>query len=152
VRYRSFESWVHLNQLAEKWLAEEADPRVHGTVKEVVSERFERERPTLNPLPDRRYDTAYFEHRKVAWDSYIEVRGNRYSVPSDLVNQQVAIRISLDDLLKVYHAGKLVASHHLQAAQEGWVTVPEHHAKLWDEALQVEQRPLDIYQEVAQWS
>ena len=28
VRYRAFESWAHLNQLAEQWLREEADPRV----------------------------------------------------------------------------------------------------------------------------
>ena len=41
VRYRCFESWEHLNQLAEQWLKEEADLRVQGTVKEVVAERFE---------------------------------------------------------------------------------------------------------------
>lgn len=35
VRYRAFDSWAHLNQLFEQWLREEADPRVHGTVKEV---------------------------------------------------------------------------------------------------------------------
>jgi transposase len=51
VRYRFFESWAHLNQLAEQWLAEEADPRVHGTVKEVVAERFAREVPFLGPCP-----------------------------------------------------------------------------------------------------
>src|SRR5436309_8369873 len=43
VRYRAFESLAHLNALAEHWLREEADQRVHGTVKEVVSERFARE-------------------------------------------------------------------------------------------------------------
>jgi hypothetical protein len=32
VRYRAFESWAHLNQVAEQWLREEADQRVHGTV------------------------------------------------------------------------------------------------------------------------
>ena len=30
VRYRAFDSWAHLNQLAEQWLREEADPRVHA--------------------------------------------------------------------------------------------------------------------------
>lgn len=152
VRYRSFESWAHLNQLAEKWLAEEADPRMHGTVKEVVAVRFERERPTLMPLPQQRYNTAYIELRQVAWDSYIEVRGNRYSVPANLVGQQVTIQIDLDRLIKVFHAETLVATHRLQAAQDGWVTVPEHHAALWRETLQVEQRPLATYQEVIQWS
>ena len=42
VRYRRFASWAHLNQLAEQWLAEEADQRRQGTVKEIVRERFQR--------------------------------------------------------------------------------------------------------------
>ncbi len=152
VRYRSFESWAHLNQQAEQWLAEEADLRVHGTVKEVVAERFARERPTLKPLPNRRYDTAYIELRRVAWDSYIEVYGNRYSVPANLVNQQVTVHIGLGGMIKVFHAELLVATHRMQDVEDGWVTVPEHHAPLWQEALQVEHRPLAVYEEVAQWS
>jgi len=152
VRYRAFESWAHLNQLAEQWLAQEADPRVHGTVHEVVSERFKREAPTLGPLPTRRYDTSYRETRQVSWDSYIDVRGNRYSVPAELVGQTVIVRIGLDDLLRVYYNEALLANHTLQPAQQGWVTVPEHHAQLWQATLKVQQRPLDVYAEVAQWS
>jgi len=161
-RYRSFESWAHMNQLAEKWLAEEADLRVHGTHKEVVLERFERERPLLGPLPAQRYDTSYRETRIVAWDSYIDVNGNRYSVPDELVGQVVVVRISLDGLLRVYPTGGevdqvgLAASHQLRAARDGWVTVPEHHARLWQEtanagSLQVERRSLKVYEEAASW-
>jgi transposase len=158
VRYRSFESWAHLNQLAEKWLAEEADPRVHGTVKEVVAERFERERPFLSHLPQKRYDTCYREFRQVAWDSYIDVCGNRYSVPVQHAGATVEIHIGLDGSLRVYDPldptpAKLpVASHILRSAQEGWVTVPEHHAALWDSTLQVEQRPLTVYEEAMRWN
>jgi hypothetical protein len=54
--------------------------------------------------------------------------------------------------LRVYGGESLVAQHRLQPADQGWVTVPEHHTALWQEALQVEQRPLNIYQEAAQWS
>lgn len=152
VRYRSFESWAHLNQLAEQWLIEEADQRVHGTVHEVVAERFKREAPALGPLPVSRYDTSYRETRQVSWDSYIDIRGNRYSVPAELVGQTVIVRIGLDSLLRVYHHDVLVASHTLQIAQQGWVTVPEHHARLWQTTLKVHQRPLAVYEEVAQWS
>lgn len=152
VRYRSFESWAHLNQLAEQWLAEEADPRLHGTVHEVVAERFKREAPALGPLPASRYDTSYRETRQVSWDSYIDVRGNRYSVPSELVGQSVVVRLGLDDLLRVYDHDVLVASHTLQRAHQGWVTVPEHHAQLWQATLKVQPRPLNVYEEVAQWS
>ena len=149
VRYRAFDSWAHLNQLTEQWLHEEADPRVHGTVHEVVAERFRREQPALAPLPAQRYDTAYYEHRQVSWDSYIEVRGNRYSVPAALVGTTVAVRIGLDDTLRVYAADQLVATHRLQPRQAGWVRVAEHHQALWQAVEPVEQRSLQVYEEVA---
>lgn len=158
VRYRSFTSWAHLNQQAEQWLAEEADRRMHGTVKEIVSERFERERPTLGPLPKQRYDTSYHETRQVAWDCYIDVRGNRYSIPSPYAGKWVDIRIGLDDSLRIYdpqdvNVNKLpVAVHTLRDARLGWVTVPEHHTALWKKTMQVEQRSLAIYEEVSQWN
>jgi transposase len=152
VRYREFESWEHLNQLAELWLREVADPRFHGTVKEVVAERFAREAPALRALPARRYDTAYRETRLVSWDGYVDVGGNRYSVPDTLVKRSVTIRIDFDGVLSVYDGETLVTSHRLRPAHEGWVTVPEHHARIWSETLGVEQRPLAVYEEVGRWS
>lgn len=148
VRYRSFESWAHLNQQAEQWLRDEADLRLHGTVKEVVAQRFGREAPALHALPVVRYDTAYHERRQVAWDGYIDVRGNRYSVPSALNGQTVTVRIGLEGTLRVYADTTLVAQHALQGAQQGWVTVPEHHRPLWQATLKVEQRSLAVYEAV----
>jgi transposase len=149
VRYRSFESWEHLNQLAEQWLREEADLRVQGTVKEVVAERFERERPHLHSLPTLRYDTSYFEYRQAAWDGYIDVRGNRYSVPAGLAGQRVAVRIGLDGLLRILQADQVVAKHELKSRQEGWSTLREHQSEMWKATLpQVEQRSLAVYEEV----
>lgn len=148
VRYNAFESWAHLNQLGEQWLGEVADQRVHGTVQEVVIDRFEREAPHLKPLPAVRYDTSYYETRQVSWDSYIEVAGNRYSVPSQWAGQTIAIRIGLDEVVRIYSGEELVAQHHLQSRQAGWVTVPDHHHQLWQAALQVQQRPLTAYEAV----
>jgi transposase len=147
VRYRAFESWAHLNQLAEHWLAQEADQRLQGTVKEVVAERFTQERSVLQPLPAVRYDTAYQERRQVAWDGYIDVRGNRYSVPSPLAGQTVTVQVGLDGTLRVY-AGDGLVQHVLQAPARRWVSVPDHHRQLWQSTLQVEQRPLAAYEAV----
>ena len=152
VRYRAFESWAHLNQVAEQWLREEADQRVHGTVHEVVAERFAREAPVLRPLPARRYDTAYWERRQVGWDAYVEVRGNRYSVPAELAGHLVTVRLSLEGQLGVYDGDQLVAQHVLQPADRGWVTVPGHHAALWARTLDVERRPLAVYEEAGTWN
>jgi transposase len=153
-RYRQFESLAHLNQLAEQWLKEEADPRLHGTVKEVVAERFAREAPYLKPLPALRFDTSYQERRGVSWDGYVDVRGNRYSVPDKLCGAEVAVHIGLDGVLKVYDgAGELVARHLLKPVAEGWGCEPAHHRRLWEQALPtVERRSLEVYEEVARWS
>lgn len=150
LRYRRFESLAQMNQLALHWLATEADPRFHGTVREVVAKRFEREAPHLGPLPARRYDTAYLETRAVHWDGYIDVRGNRYSVPDEFCGSTVTVRISLDDQISVYAGEVKVAEHRLRPQHGGWVTVPAHHARLWHEALSVERRDLAVYEEVAQ--
>lgn len=152
VRYRAFESWAHLNQLLEDWLLREADQRCHGTLKEVVAERFAGEQPALQALPAQPYDSSYRETRRVSWDCYVEVRGNRYSVPAALAGQVVVVRIGLDDTLRVEQDGCLVTTHRLRSAADGWVTVPEHHASLWQETLRVEQRSLAVYEEVVQWS
>jgi len=148
VRYRSFDSLTHMNELAHMWLAEEADMRMHGTVKEVVKERFTREAPLLNPLPVVRYDTSYQEHRLVHWDGYIDVKGNRYSVPASLCGKIVIIRITLDGELFIYDNQILVARHLIRPARNGWVTDNAHHRDLWSNTLTVERRDLSVYEEV----
>lgn len=153
VRYRRFESFAHLNQQLEAWLKTEADSRVHGTVKEVVIERFAREAPHLKALPRVAFDTSYRETRVVAFDGYVEVRGNRYSVPDRLCGETVACRLTLDDRLTVFDArDRVVAEHGLVPAATGWVTVPDHHQRLWDDTLKVERRDLSVYAEVASWN
>lgn len=151
VRYRAFESWTHLNQTAEIWLGE-VDQRVHGTTQEVVAERFALEATRLQPLPSVRYECAYHEQRHVSWDGYIEVRGRRYSVPHELAGQFVRLRLGLDGTLAVYDGEQVVAQHCLAAEGSGWVTVPEHHAGLWQRTLGVERRDLTVYEEASAWS
>lgn len=152
VRFREFESLAHINALAQKWLEEEADQRVHGTLKEVVTERFEREAAFLSPLPALRFDTSYFEQRMVHWDGYVEVRGNRYSAPAHLCGKSVEVRIGLEGAIRIYSEGGLVAEHRMRLARAGWATVPEHHLPLWQKALSVERRDLSIYEEVGRCS
>ncbi len=148
VRYRRFDSFTHVNQQLEQWIADVADKRELRQFKETPEQRFALEQEHLQPLPDTDFDTSYFDIRHVSRDSYIEVGGNRYSVPEALCGQPVSIRISLDDELRIYSNEKLVASHRLCSASSGWQTVPEHHAPLWQQVSQVEHRPLSAYEEL----
>jgi transposase len=148
VRYRSFDSFAHINQLALRWLVEEADRRVHGTLKEVVAERFAREAGQLGPLPSTRYDTSYRLNRLANWDGYIDVRGNRYSVPAEICGRMVTARLGLDGRLSIFAEDRMIAQHRLRSAAEGWVTTPAHHADLWREVYHVQRRDLSVYEEV----
>lgn len=80
------------------------------------------------------------------------MRGNRYSVPAALAGRRVSVRLSLDEVLSVFEGETCVARHALVPATAGWVTVPEHHAALWASTMEVEHRPLSVYEEVSTWS
>jgi len=90
----------------------------------------------------------------VGWDGYIDVRGNRYSVPDKLCGAEVVVHIGLDGVLKVYdRAGQLVARHLLKPVVQGWSDEPGHHRALWQQTLPaVDRRPLEVYEEVARCS
>ena len=151
-RYRHFESLEHLNQQLGDWLTKVADERIHDTVKEKVADRFLSEQPHLGELPSVRYDTSYREIRRVPVDAYINVRSNRYSVPSSLVGQQVSIRIGLDRQLLIYGPGDaLVARLLLDEGKNQWRLDPTHHRALYDD-VKVETRDLSRYEEVMTWS
>ncbi len=148
-RYRQFESITHLNQQLEQWLREVADQRIHGTVQEQVADRFSREKLALQPLPRNRFDTSYFETRKVPVDCYIDVLNNRYSVPSEQVHKTVRIRIGLDRQLRIYNtADEQIATHLLRDGKNEWSCDREHHQPLY-QAVHVETRDLSQYEEMA---
>jgi len=155
-RYRAFDSLAHLNRCLEQWLQEVADQRAHGTHGEVVIERFRRdEAPALQPLPRLRADTAYRFQRVAGWDGYVDVTGNRYSVPDAYCGRGVHCRQTLDGQLLIYSGAEardprseLIARHVLTDARAGWQRQPEHHQRLWREALNVEVRDLGAYEEV----
>ncbi len=151
-RYRHFESLAHINQQLEQWLLEVADPRIHGTLKVAVSERFQKEQPYLHSLPPVRFDTSYRETRRVALDAFIDVQGNRYSVPAHLCGERVVIHRTLDGGLKVFDTQEqLVAEHQLRPQTEGWSVIPEHHSRLWQD-VGVQTRDLNIYEEAGSWN
>ncbi|HBE2669006.1 TPA: transposase, partial [Escherichia coli] len=70
VRYRRFDSFTHVNQQLEQWIADVADKRELRQFKETPEQRFSLEQEHLQPLPDTDFDTSYFDIRHVSWDSY----------------------------------------------------------------------------------
>lgn len=59
------------------------------------------------------------------------------------------MRIGLKGTLRVFYGDELVATHILRPLSKGWVTVPAYHENLWATTLNVQRRPLYVYEEVS---
>jgi len=124
---RRFCSWEELNGWLERWSAEIADLRVHGTTHERPLDRFAREQLTpLGSRPPYRYERVRL--RRVANDALVAVGAARYSVPVEYVGQIVSVQESAEHF-EFFHQDQLVA-HHPKAARHSVVMAPAHYAGL----------------------
>lgn len=128
---RDFESFGAMEAHLVKWMAE-ADARVHGTTHERPLDRFEREeKAALRPLPARVLPRRQQRlKRKVANDALVDVDTVRYSVPHRLVRESVEVQVGEAEV-RLFHAGKLVATHARGKEPHGRVVDPAHWEGLW---------------------
>jgi hypothetical protein len=111
-----------LNERAWVWLASRVHVRMHRGIGAVPADRFAVEAPMLQPLPHRRFDTAYVEARRVhVAIPEIEWRGVRYSVPVRCLGQRVEVRQEVDSkTIEVRWAAEVVATHTISDSGEVW--------------------------------
>ena len=154
VRYRSFESWAHLNQLAEHWLAEEADRRVQGTVKGSGGRAVRAANIRCSRLCQRSATTRLtWSTAKWAGMAISMCVATATACPSSWSARLVVVRISLEDELRSL------------SCATSWLPGTACRAASWAGSpplsimppcgrarLNVEQRPLETYEEVSQWS
>jgi transposase len=132
-----FPSWPALEAHLEWWNREIADRRCHGTTGEPPLLRFEREESAaLMPLAARPSFLAEWEgQRIVAKDCCLQVEGNWYSAPQELIGQRLTVQIR-DQTLLLRHRGRLVAEHRRQPANHRRREVIRGH---WQGLLPAEQ-------------
>jgi hypothetical protein len=112
-----FPSWSAMEAHLEWWNRQIADRRCHGTTGERPLLRFEREEAAaLMPLAGRPSFLAEWEgQRIVATDCCVQVEGNWYSAPQELIGQRLTVQIR-DQRLLLRHRGRIVAEHRRQQA------------------------------------
>lgn len=71
-------------------------------------ERFDQ--PALRPLPSEAFEVATWSQATVAPDYHVEVGKHWYSVPYQLVREEVELRLTATTL-EVFHRNRRVASH-----------------------------------------
>ena len=113
------------NQLTD-WMINRANQRVHGTTRKVPWKQLvEKERATLQRLPEEEF--ALFERciRKVSMNCHIHFDNNYYSVPFALVGKEVTVRFT-PGLVRIVASGEQVALHARSTGMGEYITVPSH--------------------------
>lgn len=74
-------------------------------------ELFERvDRPALMPLPTDHFEPAEWKKARVHEDYHVDIHRHWYSVPFELIGQEVEVRLTAT-MVEVYRHGRRVASH-----------------------------------------
>jgi transposase len=124
---RHFRTKEHLNEVAAWWMANRADVRTHGTVRERPIDRFVVEAEHLLPLPLHPYDTAEVGYRVVSIEAHVVWDVTPYSVPPEHVLEVVVVRVTEQEVFIYDSAIREIARH--QRAPRGQrepVTNPDH--------------------------
>lgn len=112
-----------------QWINTIASQRVHGTTKEKVCDRFDRERPHLSSLPHQPYDISEKVYRQVYKDCQISFGGNRYVVPHEHVGQKVLLKIR-DGLLRIFSDDQMIAVYRIPPEKGQTLADPRFYERL----------------------
>ena len=126
LRNRNFFSLYEFKQ-AVKELLEEANNRPFQKREGSRRSLFETiEKAHLKPLPLEPYEFAVWNHAKVNIDYHVEFEKNYYSVPYQLVKQEIMVRATANTV-EIFHKNKRIASHVRQNGKKYcYSTLPDH--------------------------
>lgn len=110
---RTFRSLEHLNEVTRWWLANVADVREHRTTGKRPVDAHAEEIPHLLSLPTHHYDTAKVVYRPVSAEGFVDYRMNHYSVPWQLTDQLLPLRVTEDRLMIYDQHLNLIVDHPL---------------------------------------
>lgn len=111
------------------WLRTVADIRIHGTTREKVTHRFEKERPFLSLLPLNDYDISEKYIRKVHKDCQLSFNGNRYVVPHEYADKTVLLKI-IDGEIRIFYDDNLIATYPIPEDKGQTLGHPEFYQRL----------------------
>jgi hypothetical protein len=131
----TFNSLSQANSDLWYWLKEVAAKRVHGTTREVVEVRFEREKSVLGHLPSQPYDTREKVIRKVYRDCQVSYGGNRYVVPHRWVGKKLLL-CSDGKQLTIYHNAETIVTYPLASGRGELIQNPSFYKALKEDLKQ----------------
>jgi transposase len=126
----AYESFSQVAEACDRW-CDQVNARVHKETAARPADRLTLERPRLHRLPEDPHTAALGESRLVGDDQTVRFGGTRYSVPRQLVREQVWCRI-VGEELAVYarhdgHGGIREAWRHRVSTPGNPVILDEHY-------------------------
>jgi transposase len=125
LRHRGFFSLADFNAAIRELLDDLNDRtmRSWGTSRRALFEQLDQ--PALVTLPATPYEYAEWKRCRVGLDYHVEIGKHYYSVPYQLIRQEVEARITAVTI-EIFHRGKRVASHRRSTRQHRPTTVADH--------------------------
>ncbi|MGH7106948.1 MAG: IS21 family transposase [Acetobacteraceae bacterium] len=125
LRNRRFFSLAELNSAIRALVADINDRpmRSWDTTRRALFEQFDH--PALLPLPPTAYEYADWKRCRVNLDYHVEIAKHFYSVPFQLLRQEVEARITTRTV-EIFHRGKLVAAHRRSPRAHRPTTLADH--------------------------
>jgi transposase len=124
-----FESLEEAQAYLDRWEANWADTRIHGTTKRQVAAMFAEEKPTLLPLPVEPFRYYQYGERVVHLDGCVEVEAAYYGLPPGWIGR--GVKVQWDGLcVRILDpkSGLLLREHVRQ--KRGWYRIqPEDHSQ-----------------------
>ena len=124
---RRFATLEEANEALREWESKVADLRIHGTTKQQVRALFERERPSLLPLPPQPFPCFHEAQRTVGRDAHVEVEKAYYSVPPEYLGRVVWVRWD-STMVRIFNGRMGNIASHIKGQPGRFRTNPQHIA------------------------
>lgn len=118
---RSYADINEANEHAKHWCRDVIAKRATKTTGKSPEALFIEEKPELLSLPEFEFDLSEWVICKVHRDHHIVCGGNFYSVPTNYIGDEVAVRIGLKTV-EIYRENKLIKTHIKQEGKGKWST------------------------------
>ena len=128
LRHRTFFSLTELNEAIAPLLVQYNDrpfQKLPGSRRSLFEQL---DKPALRALPPHPYEYAEWKKARVNIDYHVAIEGNFYSVPYQLVNESLEVRITTT-AVECFHKHKRVASHLRLQRRGQYATVTAHMPK-----------------------
>jgi hypothetical protein len=124
-----FTSMPQANINIRQWINNVAGERIHGTTREKVILRFNREKGSLGVLPRTPYDISEKAYRKVYKDCQLSFGANNYVVPHKHVGAKVLIRVR-DGIMRIFNDDQMIAVYKIPIGKGLTVANPKFYQRL----------------------